>query len=197
MRTIYLVALLLIPAVAIPLLYLGLSVPMKPTATSTIVPLTEGGGSTSLTLRSVFEDGGKIPVKYTCDGDDVSPPLRWEGQPPGTAAYALLVEDPDAPMGTFTHWIIYNIPPELNSLPEGIPKEKRTKFGLQGMNDFRRIGYGGPCPPPGKPHRYFFKLFALDSPLDLPPGARRRDVLRAMEGHVLAKAQLVGMYGRG
>ncbi|MDK2373095.1 MAG: YbhB/YbcL family Raf kinase inhibitor-like protein [Candidatus Korarchaeota archaeon] len=151
----------------------------------------------SFTLKSVFANGERIPIKYTCDGEDISPPLSWEGQPEGVVSYVLIVEDPDAPIGTFTHWVMYNIPGKMTSLPEGVPKQKETELGMQGINDFRRVGYGGPCPPPGKPHRYFFKLYALDSTLDLPPGARKRDVIEAMKGHVLAQSQIMGIYGRG
>ncbi len=180
------------------LLILGTTLsPQKTIETKTPSYHAGGGGSLSFTLKSVFANGERIPVKYTCDGDDISPPLRWEGQPEGVMSYVLIVEDPDAPIGTFTHWVIYNIPGKLSSLPEGVPKRKETEFGLQGINDFRKVGYGGPCPPPGKPHRYFFKLYALDSTLDLPPGARKGDVLKAMEGHVLAQTQLMGTYGRG
>ncbi len=157
---------------------------------------TWGGGKMPFILRSVFENNGKIPKKYTCDGDDLSPPLSWEGVP-GAASYVLIVDDPDAPAGVFTHWILYNVPSNLTSLPEGVPKGKETAYGLQGRNDFGDYGYGGPCPPRGKPHRYFFKLYALNSTLDLQPGARRSDVERAMRGHVIGEAQLVGLYGRG
>ncbi len=148
-------------------------------------------------LKSIFGNNERIPIKYTCDGDDISPPLSWEGQPDNVVSYIIIVDDPDAPIGVFTHWILYNIPGSLDSLPENIPREKETKYGLQGINDFGRIGYGGPCPPRGKPHRYFFKLYALNAELDLPSGATKNDVLGAMEGHVLGEAQLIGIYGRG
>ncbi len=192
-------AILIIVAVLIVLgaAFLILGTTLSPQKITETASKADEGGSLSFTLRSVFANGERIPVKYTCDGEDISPPLSWEGQPEGVVSYVLIVEDPDAPMGTFTHWVLYNIPKRLSSLPEGIPKQKETEFGLQGINDFRRVGYGGPCPPPGKPHRYFFKLYALDSTLDLPPGARKRDVIKAMEGHVLAQAQLMGLYSRG
>jgi len=151
----------------------------------------------NFTLRSVFSNNETIPKKYTCDGDDISPPLNWEGKPEGTVSYVLIVDDPDAPAGTFTHWILYNIPGDLNSLPEGVPQGKEVEYGYQGRNDFGSYGYGGPCPPRGKPHRYFFKLYALDTKLDLPPGAKKGDVERAMKGHVIGEAQLIGLYGRG
>lgn len=156
----------------------------------------EGGGKISLTLKSVFGNNEMIPKRYTCDGDDLSPPLSWEGAP-GAVSYVLIVDDPDAPAGVFTHWVLYNVPANVNSLPEGVPRGKETPYGLQGRNDFGDYGYGGPCPPKGKPHRYFFKLYALNITLELPPGARRSDVERAMRGHVIGEAQLVGLYGRG
>jgi Raf kinase inhibitor-like YbhB/YbcL family protein len=160
---------------------------------------SERGGKVmgNFTLKSVFGNNETIPKKYTCDGDDLSPPLSWEGRPEGTVSYVLIVDDPDAPAGTFTHWVLYNIPGDLNSLPEGVPQGKEVKYGYQGRNDFGAYGYGGPCPPRGKPHRYFFKLYALDTKLDLPPGAKRGDVERAMKGHVIGEAQLIGLYGRG
>ncbi len=154
------------------------------------------GEVSKLELRSVFGYGERIPVKYTCDGEDVSPPLEWEPLK-GVKSYALIVEDPDAPMGTFTHWVLYDIPGDVRSLPEGVPKEGETRYGKQGLNDFGRIGYGGPCPPPGKPHRYFFKLYALDTVLNLKPGLKRGEVLAAIKGHVIAQAELMGTYGRG
>ncbi len=194
MRAILIIAAVLIVLGAV-LLLLGTS--LSPHKSPETTSGAGGGGSLPFTLKSVFANGERIPIKYTCDGEDISPPLTWEGQPEGVVSYVLIVEDPDAPMGTFTHWVMYNIPSKLTSLPEGVPKQGKTEVGLQGINDFRRIGYGGPCPPPGKPHRYFFKLYALDSTLDLPPGARKRDVTKAMEGHVLAQAQLMGIYGRG
>ncbi len=196
MRAILIIVAVLVVLV-VALLILGVTMSPRKPSESVTSGRAGGGGNVPFTLKSVFADGERIPVKYTCDGEDSSPPLSWEGQPEGVVSYVLIVEDPDAPMGTFTHWVIYNIPGELTSLPEGVPKKKETEFGLQGVNDFRRIGYGGPCPPPGKPHRYFFKLYALDSTLDLPPGARKGEVLRAMEGHVLAQTQLMGIYGRG
>ena len=147
-------------------------------------------------LKSVFGNMEEIPVKYTCDGDDVSPPLNWEGQPSGVVSYVLIVDDPDAPGRVFTHWVLYNIPANINSLPENVPKQKETAYGIQGRNDFGRIGYGGPCPPRGKPHRYFFKLYAIDTKLSLPPGASKREVENAIKGHVLAQTQIIGLYKR-
>ena len=144
-----------------------------------------------------FPKGGEIPSKYACTGEDVSPALSWSGAPQGTKSFALIVEDPDAPSGTFTHWIVYDLPAEARQLPENVSKtDDLSGGGRQGRNDFRRAGYGGPCPPPGKPHRYFFKLYALNSPLNLPAGASRREVEDALRGHVIAQAELMGKFGR-
>ena len=144
-----------------------------------------------------FEDDETIPSKFTCDGGDISPPLEWSGVPEGTKSLALICDDPDAPMGTWVHWVLYGLPADTTLLPEGVPTDEAVENGaLQGKNDFKRIGYGGPCPPPGKPHRYFFKLYAVDSELDLKPGATKKDLVRAMKGHVLAEGRLVGRYKR-
>jgi len=158
-----------------------------------------GGEAMALRIESpAFQAKEKIPQKHTCDGMDLSPPLLWSGAPAGTKSFALISDDPDAPMGTWVHWVIYDIPPESQGLPESVPKTGRLADGArQGVTDFRQVGYGGPCPPPGKPHRYFFKLYALDTVLDLPPKATKADLLVAMNGHVLAQAELVGLYQRG
>ncbi len=153
----------------------------------------------TLTLKSAaFEDGGTIPERYTCEGEDISPPLTWSGVPHGIKSFALTVEDPDAPGGTFVHWVIFDIPGNLTGLPEGVPKEEpRPKgLGIQGINDFRLIGYRGPCPPPGKPHHYVFTLYALDTYLDRPGGTSIQALRKAMEGHIKAQGQIVGVYGR-
>jgi len=143
---------------------------------------------------SAFEDGGMIPAKYTCDGADISPPLKWEAVPEGTKSIALISDDPDAPMGTWVHWVIFGLPADTKELAENIPPDKILPNGAkQGTSDFGRIGYGGPCPPSGT-HRYFFKVYALDAELDLQAGARKKDLLRAMEGHILAEGQLMGKY---
>lgn len=142
---------------------------------------------------AAFAEGGTIPAKYTCDGVDVSPPLAWSGVPAGTKAFALIADDPDAPAGTWVHWVLYNVPGSVAQLPEGV---SGPGGAAQGRNDFRKAGYGGPCPPPGKPHRYFFKLYALDASLALKAGAIKAEVERAMQGHALAQAQLMGTYGR-
>jgi len=151
----------------------------------------------SLELKSpVFEEGGWIPEKYTCDGENVSPPLEWNGLPDGTASLALICDDPDAPMGTWVHWVVFNIPPETDGLPENVPPERELRQGgRQGINDFRKIGYGGPCPPGGT-HRYYFKLYALDCSIGLPAGIVKDHLVAAMEGHILEQAILMGRYSR-
>lgn len=152
----------------------------------------------SFTLDTkAFPRGGNIPAKYTCSGDDVSPALSWSGAPQGTQSFALILEDPDAPSGTFTHWVLYDLPAGAQQLPENVPKtDDLSTGGRQGRNDFRRTGYGGPCPPPGKPHRYFFRLHALNSALNLPAGASRRELESAMRGRVLSQAELMGKFAR-
>jgi Raf kinase inhibitor-like YbhB/YbcL family protein len=152
----------------------------------------------SLTISSAaFAEGAAIPEKHTCDGPDLSPALAWSGVPAGAKSLALICDDPDAPAGTWVHWVVYDLPADLAGLPEGVPKEGDLQGGgRQGVNDFRKVGYGGPCPPPGKPHRYHFKLYALDRRVDLPAGASKADVEAASRGHVLAEARLTGRYGR-
>ncbi len=169
-----------------------LKAPEKPLTTLTTT------STMAFVLESpAFENGGEIPEKYTCNGLDISPPLRWSGHPPETKSLVLIVEDPDAPRGIFTHWIIYNIPVEANQLEEGVePAEELLEGMMQGVNDFGRLGYGGPCPPPGKPHRYVFKLYALDTVLELGPAASREEVLKCMDNHILAEATLIGIYSR-
>jgi Raf kinase inhibitor-like YbhB/YbcL family protein len=153
----------------------------------------------AFSLRSAaFDSGTAIPKAHTCDGPDVSPPLRWDDPPPGTRGFALVCEDPDAPAGIWTHWVIYGIPAALRQLPEGVPAQASLADGsAQGKNDFGRLGYGGPCPPRGRPHRYFFRLYALDQALAPAPGLSRSGLLQAVKGHVLGQAQLHGAYGRG
>ena len=146
---------------------------------------------------TAFSAGGSIPKSYTCDGPDTSPDLSWSGAPAGVQSFALIADDPDAPVGTWTHWLIWNIPLHSTGLPKDVPKNETLGDGTrQGRNDFRRIGYGGPCPPPGKPHRYFFRLFALDRRLDLKAGAGRNELELEMKGHVLAQGELMGKFGR-
>ena len=136
----------------------------------------------------VFDNNGIIPAKYTCDGEDVNPPLKIEGISEGTKSLVLIVDDPDAPMGTWDHWIVWNISPTGKIIENSIP-------GTEGLNDFRKHSYGGPCPPSGT-HRYFFKVYALDTKLDLNPNSRKRDVERAMKGHILAEGEIIGLYKR-
>ena len=137
-----------------------------------------------------------IPARYTCDGQDISPPLAWDSVPEGSRSLALICDDPDAPVGTWVHWVVFNLPPDGGGLPEQVPTKKKLSDGtLQGISDFRRIGYGGPCPPGGV-HRYFFKLYALDTVLSLDAGITRSALERAMQGHILAEARLMGRYGR-
>ena len=142
---------------------------------------------------TAFPPEGKIPGKYTCDGQDVSPELSWAGAPQGTKSFALIVDDPDAPAGTWNHWLIWNIPASQHELNEGA---SRNHAITEGQNDFHKTRYNGPCPPPGKPHRYYFKLFALDTELTLPTGSARKQLDNAMRGHVLAQSELMGRYGR-
>jgi len=146
---------------------------------------------------SAFEAEETIPDRYTCEGADVSPPLSWRDAPGGTESFALLCEDPDAPGGTFTHWLLYGIPSTKDGLPEGVENDPHLSWGAaQGRNDFGNIGYGGPCPPMGSAHRYYFRLYALDEALDLPPGASRHQLLSRVEDHALARTGLMGRYGR-
>ena len=146
---------------------------------------------------SAFKAGAQIPRAHTCEGADASPALSWSGAPSGTKSFALIADDPDAPVGTWVHWVLYDLPGDITELPQGVPADDTLRSGAKhGVNDFRRVGYGGPCPPPGKPHRYFFKLYALDAATNLKPRATKADVLRAVEGHVLAQAELMGTYKR-
>ncbi len=144
-----------------------------------------------------FSEGETIPRQYTADGKNVSPALAWTDPPEGTQRFALICDDPDAPRGTWVHWVLYNLPADARGLDEGVPPQGELPSGArQGKNDFGKIGYGGPAPPRGKPHRYFFRLYALDAPLDLAAGATRAQLQAALQGHVLAEGQLMGTYGR-
>jgi hypothetical protein len=146
---------------------------------------------------TAFEQGETIPTKYTCDGQDISPALSWRDPPEGTQSFALIVDDPDAPIGTWVHWVLFNIPADERSLPEDMPAQDQLSNGsLHGQNSWKRREYGGPCPPSGSTHRYVFKLYALDTSLDKAAGARKKELLKAMEGHVLAEAELTGQYSR-
>lgn len=144
-----------------------------------------------------FQEGSTIPTKYSCQGQDVSPALQWSEPPEGTNSFALIMDDPDAPGGVFTHWVLFNIPSDSRGLPEAVPTHAELPTGtLQGKNDFGKAGYGGPCPPPGAPHRYRFTLYALDQPLTLKAGVSKNQLLEAMKGHILAQGQLTGTYQR-
>ena len=146
---------------------------------------------------SVLTEGANIPRKHTCDADDVSPFLSWDNAPAGTRAIALIADDPDAPGGTWVHWVIYDLPADTKKLAEGVTKTETLERGAkQGVNDFRRVGYSGPCPPPGLPHRYLFTLYALDAPTTLKPRATKQQLLDAIKGHILGEAQLTGRYQR-
>jgi len=154
-----------------------------------IASFAAGGAKMKIT-SSAFQEGGNIPSKFSCDGADTSPPLQIADVPSGAKSLLLIVDDPDAPSGLFTHWTAWNIPPQTSTIVEGSPPK-----GVQGANDFGKSGYGGPCPPSGT-HRYYFKIFALDRELDLPSGAKRGQLDAAMKGHVIAQGELVGRYSR-
>jgi len=146
---------------------------------------------------STFSEGGTIPARYTCDSENVSPPLKWSGAPSGTKSFALIVDDPDAPAGTWVHWVLYDLPATATELAEGTPKSQYIPGGAkQGLNDFKHLGYGGPCPPHGKAHRYFFKLYALDRVIELKPGATKKELEAAMGKYKLGEGQLIGTYKR-
>ena len=151
-----------------------------------------------MTLTSpAFREGADIPKPYSCEGEDISPELVWSGAPAGTKSFALICDDPDAPVGTWVHWVIYNIPGSCSSLPRGVPKKAKLENGaLQGLNSWPKTGYNGPCPPPGKPHRYYFRLYALDSVPDLKENATKEELLKASKGRILGEAELMGTYRR-
>ena len=137
-----------------------------------------------------------IPQKYTCDGENVSPSLSWANVPSGTKELVLICDDPDAPMGTWVHWVVYGMPPNMTSLPENIAKTDTVSGFKQGKNSFGKVGYGGPCPPNGPAHRYFFKLYAIDKTMEIKPEATKDEIMKAIAGHVLAQGELMGRYGR-
>ena len=160
-------------------------------------PPAKGGSVSFQIVCTAFSAGGTIPQKFTCDGPDDSPQLTWTDPPAKTQSFVIILDDPDAPVGTWVHWVIYDLPANARGLAEGVAKQEQLSSGArQGRNDFGKIGYGGPCPPAGKPHRYFFKVYALDTKLDLKSGARKSDLERAMQGHILVQAELMGRYGR-
>ena len=158
---------------------------------------TRGGSKMAITFTSTaFTEGSMIPTDYTCDGKDVSPPMAWAGVPEGTKSLAIICDDPDAPVGTWVHWVLFDIPATVNELPQGMPSDKLLENGAKsGINDFRKFGYGGPCPPGGT-HRYYFKLYALDIELTQRPGLTKAELLEAMKGHILAQGELMGRYKR-
>jgi Raf kinase inhibitor-like YbhB/YbcL family protein len=158
----------------------------------------QGSSPDGFSIRAeAFNPGADIPRKFSCQGSDTSPALVWTDPPAGTQSIVLIVDDPDAPAGTWVHWVLYDLPPSARRLREALPPTGEVAGGgRQGANDFGKTGYGGPCPPPGKPHRYFFKLYALDSRLNLKAGATKADVEQAMKGHILAKTEVMGRYAR-
>jgi hypothetical protein len=160
-------------------------------------PLSSGGTDMAITLTSsAFTEGAMIPKKHTCDAEDTSPDLKWSGVPQIAKSLALICDDPDAPVGTWVHWVLFNLPADVTALPAGIPADAVLMNGARhGKNDFRKLGYGGPCPPGGT-HRYYFKLYALDTVLTLQSGSTKAELLAAMKGHILAEAQLMGKYKR-
>lgn len=162
-----------------------------------LAALLIGAGGVTMELKSqAFAAGEMIPAKYTCDGQDISPPLSWSDPPAGTIEFALISDDPDAPVGTWVHWVMWNIPASASALDENLPKTASLLNGTkQGTTDFRRIGYGGPCPPSGT-HRYYFKLYALDTALNLPASTLKKDLEKAMQDHILGQAELMGTYRR-
>lgn len=160
--------------------------------------IAKGGIAMALTLTSLaFKEGETVPKQFTCEGSDKSPALKWSDAPAGTQSFVLIMDDPDAPVGTWDHWVLFDLPAETSELPEGMSMDAELSSGAKhGLNSWKRPGYGGPCPPPGSPHRYFFKLYALDKKLGLPASSRKFDVEKAMKGHILAEAKLMGKYAR-
>ena len=158
-------------------------------------PLPEAGETVLSVSSTAFQNGEGIPDNYTCQGQDISPPLAWGEPPAGTQSLALIMDDPDAPGDVFTHWVIFNIPSSSRELAEAVPAQAQLPSGtLQGKNDFGRIGYDGPCPPPLSRHQYVFTLYALDQPIELGGGASKSELLEAMQGHILAEGRLTGNY---
>jgi Raf kinase inhibitor-like YbhB/YbcL family protein len=161
-------------------------------APSSVGSTPTGGMEMTINVSSdAFNEGENIPKKYSCDGDNISPVISWAGIPAGTQSLAMIMDDPDAPSGTFVHWVIYNLPSSMTTLPEGA-----SGSGTQGANGARKLGFTGPCPPKGPAHRYFFKVYALDQKLSLKEGATKKDLENAMKGHILGQGQLMGKYGR-
>lgn len=171
----------------------------KPAVTTQSPPTTQTPPGTTATIKltsSAFADSQPIPRQYTCSGINISPPLEWAGVPKSAKTIAIIADDPDAPAGTWVHWVIYNMPADTIGMVENLPTTEELKGGgFQGKNDFEKIGYGGPCPPSGT-HRYFFKIYSLDTELPLKAGATKAEVEKAMAGHVVAQGQLMGTYSR-
>ena len=145
---------------------------------------------------SAFQANGSIPPRFTCSGDNLSPALAWTDPPAGTQSFVLIVDDPDAPSGDFDHWVVYDLPASVRQLPEGVSRNADPEGGSQGRNDFQESGYGGPCPPPGRAHRYYFRLYALDRKLNLPGGASKANVEKTMKGHVTGQTDVMGRFKR-
>ena len=177
--------------VVVPLLTLTVSMLVTPDR-------VRGQQAAKIELKTTsFEPGGFIPKRFTCEAADVSPALAWSEPPAGTRSFAIIEDDPDAPSGTFVHWLVYDLPASSRRLPEALPgSDQMEGGGRQGTNGFSRTGYSGPCPPPGKPHRYFIRLYALDGKLDLRPAASRKELDSAMQGHILAQGELMGRFRR-
>jgi hypothetical protein len=168
-------------------------------AVALVLPASGGSFAGDLQLQTTaFQPGATIPAQFTCAGENGSPALSWNQPPPRTQSFVLIVDDPDAPAGTWVHWVVYNLPASARRLPDHVAAgdQQIDGAGKQGLNDFHLSGYGGPCPPPGKPHRYFFRLYALDTMLNLRSPVRRKGVDSAMRGHVLARGELMGTFGR-
>jgi Raf kinase inhibitor-like YbhB/YbcL family protein len=185
----------LIVGVALLLMSLACAPRIQPAVTS--ANDTPSPGKTEFKLISnAFKEGEAIPRQYTCDGVNVSPPLEWSGVPRTAKTIAIIADDPDAPSGTWVHWVLYNLPAEVIGLVENLPASENVRAGgFQGKSDFGKIGYGGPCPPTGS-HRYFFKIYAVDSELTLKAGATKAEVEKALEGHIVGQTQLMGTYAR-
>lgn len=165
-------------------------------ASAAVMQQPQSGKEMQVT-STAFKNNEPIPEQYTCQGKNISPQLSWTGAPAGTRSFVLIVDDPDAPAGVWTHWVVFDLPADTTELSEGTPKSQYiTGNAMQGVNDFKYLGYGGPCPPPGKPHRYFFKLYALDTMLDLKPGSSKKEVEAAIANHILAQGQLIGTFQR-
>lgn len=178
-------------------LFTALTVISFAPACSSGAPAPQEGAMTLSISSAAFKDGSRIPARFTGDGADISPPLVWGEPPQQTQSFALIVDDPNAPGGVFTHWVLFDLPPDTRQLDEGIPSQQQLRSGAQqGRNDFGKIGYGGPFPPHGPAHHYRFTLYALDASLGLKSGASKSQVLAAMKGHILAQGLLIGTYQR-